>query len=1455
MVVCLQYNDGNIFVLQMMELRGSGMGDRVVFDRVLELGEHVMIRFVADPDGVMTLRGASGGTDRTGPFFGPVLHRSGTVWRLRFSPGLCEVFRNGFPAVDGEVIRSGDFFQIRDFSFYYAGKNLWTQNREDLLISGLSYENLPDRNSYPAFRRNTRIQSYMDETPVEVLDPPPVPAGQEGNLALRLLPSLGMLAAAGLMAAKGGTAMLVFSGISAGTGVVTAVAGTLSAGKKHRRQLRERQRVYGQYLEQKREELDKAREMERAILRRGYPELEDLLRDLYRFAPVLFERRKQDRDFLILRLGTGNVRSMKQVHYKVHEQLEALDELSMLPERIGQEYMWMKDVPVVCDLKQTAVLGIIGKEPDRYALLRNMVLDLALHQYHSDVKMIFVSGEEHADRLHWLRFLPHVYLDPHFVRGLACDAESRSSIFEYLYRELSRRREEGRDPGKDPGKDAHILIFFYDDVGFRGHPISRFLPDARELGVSFFFFADRCAELVQGCSQVIEIRHPGSAEMTDVLDSERRAYFSFSAVSEKNALEGARFMAPVYTREVSLDPTLTRQYTLFQMLGINGAEELVPDYGRYPAGLPASRHSLAAPAGIGRTGTVYLDIHDSAHGPHGLVAGTTGSGKSELLQTYILSMAVRYHPHEVCFLIIDYKGGGMAGPFSTLPHLLGIITNIDGSEAGRALRSIRAELVKRQQMFEKVQVNHIDRYMQLYGAKEPLAHLVIIIDEFAELKAAQPEFMQELISAARIGRSLGVHLILATQKPSGQVSEQIWSNSRFRICLKVQEAADSKEVLKSPLAAEIREPGRAYLQVGNGEIFELFQSAYSSCPADAEAQGQKEYSIYQISDTGAKTLVYRKDNKKRSSSRHDHVITQMDAVVRRITRYCQDQGIVKLPDVFCPALADTIPYQFRTLEPAGLLADIGWYDDPDHQLQAVYTLDLNQRHVLIAGSSRSGKTSLLETIIRDLTLRYAPDQLHIYIVDYASRALTRLQGLLHVGGVVCSGDREKTESLFRMLTQELEYRKVQMAKEGALAEETPHILLVIDHLAALKELIFQDDQRLLTLCNEGLQAGIHVIAANPLASSIGFRYLSAFGEKIALHFNDSNEYHYLFDHPKETPEELPGRYLVQKNGIFYHGQSYQSFEEDTANIIGQINQKYNASPTVPSDHLREPGCPKELTEGLPKPIPHVPEILTDKEMIRFCRTCCGHHGRKSEDAYTIPAGITLTDIQPYHLDLAAQAALLITGTRDDDRYHWIRWADQYLQQHYPGMYRYFIADGIYRKQGWLAGSEAVSMYSMDPKEAETMILQAEAILKERYERLLHLDRPAKTCEEQVGKSFGPANLLILLIDSFEALETISRSTEAMAAWRNITGRYKSLQICPVISVENTPISFQSPEILRDLRDVKNCLFFGDLKTFRLFEIPYTISRQAASGTKPAEAWHISGADCIAIKTPVTSMTE
>ena len=280
----------------------------------------------------------------------------------------------------------------------------------------------------------------------------------------------------------------------------------------------------------------------------------------------------------------------------------------------------------------------------------------------------------------------------------------------------------------------------------------------------------------------------------------------------------------------------------------------------------------------------YLDIHERYHGPHGLLAGTTGSGKSEVLQTFILSMAVNFSPEAVCFLLIDYKGEGMSALFSELPHISGKISNLSDGQAYRAMVSIKSENKRRQRIFKECKVNNINDYTRLFNSgsvNEPIPHLLIIIDEFAELKKAEPEFMQELISVAQVGRSLGVHLLLATQKPGGVVDDKIWSNSRFRICLKVQEREDSMDMLHNMDACQITQTGRGYLQVGNNEVYELFQAGWSGA-------------LFQQEDTEVAACLVQTDGtiykrRKNAEKNREKKFTQLQAINQYFIRFGKEK--------------------------------------------------------------------------------------------------------------------------------------------------------------------------------------------------------------------------------------------------------------------------------------------------------------------------------------------------------------------------------------------------------------------------------------------------------------------------------------------------------------------------------------------------------------------------------------
>ncbi len=1314
---------------------------------------------------------------------------------LRIYSSVYGVYHNGNIVDEKVLIKNNDFFSVANYSFYYNENFLYTQKDSNITTQGIRQIDATVRDNYPKFNRNPRIKTVLDDKEIEILDPPAKPSKPKNNLLRRLLPSFIMLATSGVMCLVGGM-FIIISLVSAAGGILTAILGVKDEKKDYIKSTRERVEKYNAYIANKREEIEKARQNELDELKKSYISSKEEIGMMKQFSSELFDRCKQDEDFLDVRLGLGSVIAKKKVKYKKQERLETEDELQKYPEKLCQEYKYISDAPIVCNFRDAGAIGIIGSENGRFSILKNIIMDICARQFFSDVQMYFVAEKQHADIAADFRMLPHVQNSVLGIHNIVCDEISRAVIFEYLYKEMSVRE-------ANKTKYPHMVVFLYDEFGFKSHPVSKFIENAKELGATFLFFGSKKSEIGLGCSYLILQQETGKAKLIYTDDSKKEIEFRYEEISNRDIESMVELLAPVYTEEISLEQSLIKNISLYEMLNIIAADDL-----DLQTRWNSSRawESMAAPIGLAKNGIVYLDLHDKAHGPHGLVAGTTGAGKSEILQTYILAMATLYHPYEVGFVLIDFKGGGMAKQFEKLPHLMGTITNIDGKEINRSLKSIKAELDKRQQLFKKADVNHIDKYIVKYRKGEveiPLPHLIIIVDEFAELRANQPEFMKELISAARIGRSLGVHLILATQKPSGQVDEQIWSNSRFKLCLKVQSPQDSNEVLKSPLAAEIKEPGRAYFQVGNNEIFELFQSAYSGAPEQESEDNIHEFTLYEITKSGKRVPVYVQKKKKSD----EEVKTQLTAIVEYIESFCEEYNLRKLPNICLPALEKSIAFPTITRheqEKGHIIANVGIYDDPDNQVQDEYSIDLSKTNVMIIGSTQSGKTNLLQTIIRSVAEKYTPEQAIFYIIDFASMYLKNFENLCHVGGVVTASEDEKLKNLFKMLNEEMQIRKEKFLSKGAgsyLAycemgySDIPLIIIIVDNMTVLHELYLTEYDPFLIICRDGLSVGISIILSNSQTNGIGYKYMANFDNKIMLNCNDPSEYSTIFGYSKFRPADIVGRALVTVQKEIYEAQVYEAFEGER-----EIEKIKNIKTYISKNN--------GINNGLcAKKIPYVPEILTDS-MLR--------------DMYGVMAdnnsfclGLDYEGVNPHLIKWMNYPILGISGGEAKEQY--IKKLEKtFLECQYE---LYIIDDytGLFEN---VSDKEAVQLYTRNMDDVEEILINLQNELEKRF-----------SIREIYGvKEIDKMKPIIMIIHNMNIVEYINNNKSAANLYKNIFDRYKGLKCCVIFTnMANEKIpAFNIPEVWKPFsRGAQYICFEESINDIKLFDISLSDKKKYA----------------------------
>ncbi|HEY1295676.1 MAG TPA: FtsK/SpoIIIE domain-containing protein [Chloroflexota bacterium] len=852
---------------------------------------------------------------------------------------------------------------------------------------------------------------------------------------------------------------------------------------------------------------------------------------MQRLDPRLWERTPRDADFLELRVGLGPRRAVYTLD-GLRDPDGADDDLASELQRTVEPFTQLAESPLTLALPSMGVVGIAAHDTVLSASARALLVQLATHHAPQDVRVAVVFPDQRTSDWEWVRWLPHVWDDERAHRQLAATPDAARRVLSDLGELLQRRLQQDRSERHSP---AWVIVVADAALSQDGSAsqlpalLQRLRVDGPGVGIYSMYFGDRstlpqeCAATVDamGTNPLLRIhRQTAGDEVVPV---------TLDQVGVSAADAFARASAPIRVSQSagSASSEIPRRVSLLELFGGAPLEQAKLLEGWEREAEPFT--TLAVPIGQRAGGEPLLfDLHDvtesqpAAGGPNALVAGTVGSGKSELLLSLVASLSARFHPHDVVFAILDFKGGATSDALRDLPHVVSTLTDLELDEVPRALASLKAELGRREQLFRDAStrlgttVNHIDMYLQARRqgfVQEPLPYLVLIVDEFVVLKQALPEQMDKFVNIAVKGRALGIRMLVAAQKPAGAIGDQIRANTRSRICLRVAQPEDSQEMIGRNDAASLTGVGRAYLRIGEDEVFDLFQTAWSGAPMTA-AEDNRDAApvIVEVALDGRRRARQPAGSTRPAGA---PARTQLQGVIETISAAAATRGIERLPGPWLPLLPESIEltdvrapdgggWDGVRWQPAAhwLAPVVGLVDDPLRQAQQPLTLPLGtDGNTAIFGAPGSGKTTLLRTVLSSLALDHSPAEVQCYVWD-SSGALKDLEVLPHVGGVVGTSEPERVERWWWVVRDQLARRGSEPGRTGAASK--PAIVVAIDNYTALAAAHEQMAEDLIGFAQQCAGAGVYLVVAS--SGPLPYRLLSSFPLRVALELVDAAEY-------------------------------------------------------------------------------------------------------------------------------------------------------------------------------------------------------------------------------------------------------------------------------------------------------------------------------------------------------------
>ncbi|NYE21208.1 FtsK/SpoIIIE domain-containing protein [Microbacterium immunditiarum] len=908
------------------------------------------------------------------------------------------------------------------------------------------------------------------------------------------------------------------------------------------------------------------------------PPVAEVFDQAMRLGPMLWTRRPEHWNHLAVRLGSCRLPARNAIDDA--DTPEGLPEFIERIERLRARYEFVDDVPVFDTLSDAGSIGIAGPRALVADTMRGIAVQLFGLHAPNDLVAVAFADSAWTPELDWLKWLPHTSSERSpFAHGALADSAPTSasllnSLEEYVSRAAARAdKGEPRGPFKEDwnplvyGTDVaraaterqkapqvSVIVFVTGDAPVDRGRLTDVLERGADHGVHAVFVAPTVESLPAVCRSYIELTSSlDEARVGQVRTGQHFDSVRVEGVSNAYMQMFARRLAPVVDASTVVHDAsdIPNSVMFLQLVDRAIAEDpsvvierwrqnnTIVD--RSPAPRPRLKKAgtLRAIVGQGVSDAMALDLR--THGPHALVGGTTGAGKSEFLQAWVLGMAAAHSPDRVTFLFVDYKGGSAFADCVDLPHCVGLVTDLSPHLVSRALTSLRAELQRREHLLNRKKAKDL---LELEKRQDPECppSLVLVIDEFAALASEMPEFVDGVVDIAQRGRSLGIHLIMATQRPAGVIKDNLRANTNLRIALRMADESDSRDVVDDPIAASFAPtiPGRAIAKIGPGRLVP-FQAAYTGGWTDDDDSAAAEVRVAELR-FGA-TGEWEPDRPPESDA-HEELLGPNDQR-RIVSTLVRASELAALPRPRRPWLDELSPLiDLRDLPNDGdTRIPIALMDVPEkqQQAQAVFVPD-RDGSLVVYGTSGSGKSTVLKTIATAAGMRPDRGRVQVYCLDFASGALGALAALPHVGSVVDGADVERIQRLLRTLDKELDRRAAAFSAASAASVHEyrelvdpamPRILVLIDNYPEFKKDWEVAPGRgpfyriFMRILGEGRTLGVHTVITADRGNAVPSAVAANISRRVVLRMGDNAQY-MLLGAPRDVLDEqsAPGRAVI-----------------------------------------------------------------------------------------------------------------------------------------------------------------------------------------------------------------------------------------------------------------------------------------------------------------------------------------